>query len=535
MNLRAISTLLLLALALPAQQLRWQVPSPPSNDSYLRLMPFGDFDGDGYRDVAAIIMPNPPSPTLPWIQIRSGVDGSVLHLQLEPRMANVAHAGDVDGDGVPDAAVLWDWGNGVNEIFLRSLGTGQTLWSVTGSWSLEFGEDILGDLDVNGDGRPDLVTATGTTAGSDVFVYDSSGALLYSLPFFVHGRIVISLAKMGDMDGDGCDDFLVGCNDISNRGALVLVSGRTGSTIQVSYGLLPGDRTSEYVQNLGDIDGDGITDYVGFPYWSAFRAIVVAFSGRTGLPIRSWNEYGNSAVAGEDFDQDGVPDLVIGADWPINPPNIWGSTRCYSGRDGTELWRVDNFAPPQGTGSNGTTGWMEHSASLGVQPGSPYPVVAWMDIHWFVVGTAKGRIRAYDPARAGQGPVTGTACTSTGSLPLIGTRKLGTSIAGTGSRITVAKTHPNALAVLNLAFTALPGPVDLTPLGFQGCTVYVDPVASYLRVTGTTGIDHGYAAVDLPYPPTTAISGTTAVGQWLVFEPATLAHAATQMHGIRLQ
>src|SRR5690606_2410487 len=145
-----------------------------------------------------------------------------------------------------------------------------------------------------------------------------------------------------------------------------------------------------------------------------------------------------------------------------------------------------------------------------------------------------GITRAFDGSRAGQGPVTGTACTSSGSMPLIGVRKLGAGAANTGFRTTVAKTHPNALAALHFAFTPLATPVDLSPFGFAGCTVYGDAAPTFLQVTGRAGLGRGYAAAALPHPLSAAATGTDVYAQWLVLEPSTWAHAATQMHAIRL-
>jgi hypothetical protein len=516
---------LILLAAAPAQQLRWQVPvSGPSTVQQLWMGSFVDFDRDGYRDYLRLVR---LSATVPYmsLQIASGVDGQTLWNlnSASLYLPSACLAGDMDGDGEPDLAVVY--GSSLQRaIEIRSPRTGQVLWQVFGPSSGQYGSALLGDLDVTGDGKPDFVTITSHSSASDVYVYDNAGSLRYTIPCLAQGLIAVSLCKLGDVDGDGADDFVVGCNDTSTRGVQMVVSGRTGATIRQTFGLLPGDRSSAHLSNLGDIDGDGVADYGA---WSMSVALAVAYSGQTGNVIRSWFDYGNSVVTGEDFDQDGVNDVVTGADWPV-PPNLYGSTRCTSGRDGTELWRIDNV--PSTAGSNGSSGWMGYSASLGVQPGSPYPVVAWMDINWWTVATYHGRTRAYSSVRAGQGPVSGSACTSSGPLPLIGVRAL-----PTGSRVTVAKTHGNALAAANFAFAALPTPVDLSAFGFAGCTVYVDPAASYLLVTGTTGIDRGYAAVDLPHPLTAAAVGTDVVAQWLVLEPATGAYAATQMHAIRLQ
>jgi hypothetical protein len=239
-------------------------------------------------------------------------------------------------------------------------------------------------------------------------------------------------------------------------------------------------------------------------------------------------------ITGEDVDRDGVPDLVLGADFNIVPQQVYGRTLAFSGRDGSELWRVDNVPTPPGGGAVGTTNWMWRAASLGTRAGDSYPSIAWLDRNWFVPGTSGGRIRAYGTARAGQGPISGAPCTSTGQAPLIGVRKLGVAAANTGFRTTVAKTHANALAALNFSLSPLPSPIDMTFLGYPGCTVYVDPIASYLRVTGVAGIDRGYAAVDLPHPLSAATTGTAVFAQWLVIEPTNWDYAATEMHAIQL-
>jgi hypothetical protein len=179
---------------------------------------------------------------------------------------------------------------------------------------------------------------------------------------------------------------------------------------------------------------------------------------------------------------------------------------------------------------------MESSTSLGVHPGSPYPVVAWWDYDFYLVGNYPGRIRSFSTARAGQGPVTGAACASTGQPPQIGTRQT-----AAGARVTIAKARPGAMAWLNLnlanqtAYGGLPLPIDLTAIGFTGCSLHVGPAASYFRALGTSGIDRGYAAVDLPFQLTSALNGVRLAAQWIVLDPVSLDYAFTQKHELRVQ
>lgn len=534
MILRWATQLLLGCCAVTAQQVQWQIPSPPSPHGYHWLSSFGDHNGDGTRDLLVGLILDELLPTwVPAHRIVSGTDGSTLWERTDYFAGRMVDGGDMDGDGVRDIVMRHGSTPGGIVVAAWSVGGGSWIWS-TAQPLAGFGDALLGDVDLTGDGLADFVTAAIAPGVHDVFAYDSRGTLLYRIPCFAQGLAPSSFAKMGDLDSDGCDDYVVGCQDVTIRGAMLLVSGRTGKILRTSYGLLPGDSIAAHASNVGDMDGDNVPDYAGFPWWSASRAMITVFSGRTGSVIRTWPEYANSVVTGEDVDRDGVPDIVLGADYQISV-SVYGRTLAFSGRDGGELWRVDNFPPVPGSGiSHGSSGWMEKSAPLGVRPGEHYPTIAWFDSYWFAPGTGYGRIRSYGTARAGQGPITGTACTSSGELPLIGVRKLGTAFANTGFRTTVAKTHADALAAVNFAFTPLPAPVDLSFLGFSGCAVYVDPAVSCLRVSGTAGIDRGYAAVELPHPLSAAATGTDIVAQWLVLEPVTGAYAATEMHAIRL-
>ncbi|MFY9342071.1 MAG: VCBS repeat-containing protein [Planctomycetota bacterium] len=549
-SMRCLAAAWLLGQALPAQDLLWQIPSPPSTTSYGTVSAFVDYDGDGARDLlhAAILNYGIPGQMVA-LEILSGMTGAVLQTVPQNTLRGAVYAGDVDGDGHPDVARLHTGSLTPNMYALEiySLANQTQLWQNLGPLTYSYGWALLGDLDVNGDGRPDFLTITSHPSDSRVFVYDNSGTTRYLLQISgVHG-VAVSLANMGDMNADGGDDFLVGVNDYTTQGKVLLVSGMTGAILRTSMGLLPGDKTCDFASNVGDIDGDGVTDYAACPWLSASRAIVVFWSGQTGQVIRTLPEFANSVVTGEDLDQDGVPDFVIGADWQVTtvPPHRYGSTRAYSGRDGTELWRVNNLPVFSGSaGSNAGFGWMEFAVSLGAQPGNPYPAIAWYDWNWALAGTYSGRVRGFRTNFAGQSPVSGTPCSTTAEAPILGVRQVQPSISSTypqHTRITVAKGLPGAAAWLNLdyatatSFGGIPLPVALDPYGLPGCDLYVGPTASVFQVLGTSGIDRGYAQVELPRPLSPLTIGTSLVAQWLLFDPATLDYAATQKHQFRLQ
>jgi hypothetical protein len=434
----------------------------------------------------------------------------------------------------------WIGPNQQHAVQVWSLATKELLWQVFGSSNGNFGSAILGNLDTDGDGYSDLVTITSRSSNSDIFVYDHRGKPRYVVPCSAYGFVAISLANMGDMDGDGCDDFIVGCGEAPFvRGAVAMISGRDGKLLRLSFGILPNDVTAEHATNLGDIDGDGVNDYAAFPYWSAFRHCPVLWSGATGNVIRTLDGvYTEFVVATEDLDLDGVNDLVVAAEYFVAPPNTYGRSTAISGRDGTTLWVLDNTP---GTIYSHGDGWGRFGAPIGVLPGNPYPAVAWLDLHYSnsaQAWNATGRIRALYGTPLRQGPVTGVACSSNGQLPQIGVRST-----ATGSRITVAKGPPGALGWLDLTlgnpvtYGGLTLPIDLTPFGLVGCNMYVGADVSVTRFLGTTGLDRGYAAVDLPFPLVTSVFviGSVVQAQWILLDPASLAYAATSKHQLRLQ
>ncbi len=83
-----------------------------------------------------------------------------------------------------------------------------------------------------------------------------------------------SIAALGDVDGDGIDDFAVGApghgvveDDYSDRGAVYVVRGSASGLVDnlgdawaIVDGVDPGGQIGNYVVGLGDIDGDGLGD-----------------------------------------------------------------------------------------------------------------------------------------------------------------------------------------------------------------------------------------------------------------------------------
>jgi hypothetical protein len=125
---------------------------------------------------------------------------------------------------------------------------------------------------MNGDGYQDVVI--GAQVGADegrAYVYSGvDGSLLHALAGEGNGHFFGSAVDGGrDVSGDGIPDFIVGAKDAgaSARGRAYLYSGRKARLLYRFKGEVPQGEFGNRLRLLGDVDGDGINDMVvGDPY-----------------------------------------------------------------------------------------------------------------------------------------------------------------------------------------------------------------------------------------------------------------------------
>lgn len=203
----------------------------------------------------------------------------------------------------------------------------------------------MGDL--NGDGfadfavgDPDRIYVPGTEGV--LWVFSGADATpLYALLPPGEVNVGIRCASLEDLDGDACRELLV-----TIGGAVLVVSGRTGTTLRRHPFVLPSDGFGNSLADAGDADLDGFTDYaVGAPEFSLNRTgHVYLYSGATGAEIRrfkgkeSEGEFGWSVAGVGDTDGDGYPELLIGAtNEHRTARHKRGAAHLRSGFDGAEL------------------------------------------------------------------------------------------------------------------------------------------------------------------------------------------------------
>ncbi len=146
---------------------------------------------------------------------------------------------------------------------------------------------IVGDF--NNDDEPDIYASDwshnelGPSTGR-VYVHSGKdGSLLFTKSGEAAGDgFGIGIADAGDINDDGYDDLVIGSwqhSAISPSGGKVYVySGRDGSLMTTYSGNVPGETFGFDATGLGDVDGDGIIDFL---VTSAYSGINGSRSGRT--------------------------------------------------------------------------------------------------------------------------------------------------------------------------------------------------------------------------------------------------------------
>lgn len=229
----------------------------------------GDVNGDGFADMIA------GTPYSNYARVFSGVDGSVLYTFNTPANnfgMSVSGAGDVNGDGFDDliGGAIYDSPNGLRSgsAWVYSGVDGSVLYTFLGdSEGNRLGTSVSGAGDVNGDGFADLIVGIRTFPGSARVYSGSDGSVLYNfIGDWFSGQFGESVSGAGDVNGDGFDDMIVGARWAANNGqrsgSAKVFSGADGSVLYAIDGDSASDQFGHSVSGAGDVNGDGLADFV---------------------------------------------------------------------------------------------------------------------------------------------------------------------------------------------------------------------------------------------------------------------------------
>ncbi len=173
-----------------------------------------------------------------------------------------------------------------------------------------------------------LARVTSLTAlGAFVFIARAPAQIpVYQFQGTTGDQFGSSVRSVGDVNGDGFADIVVGAPFASphgaNSGRISIYSGVDGTLIRTIDGTSAGAQFGYAVAAIGDLDHDGVPDFaVGAPRESAGATPVVGalwiFSGATGATIahvvgsKTNAQFGSALASLGDVDLDGSPDIAV--------------------------------------------------------------------------------------------------------------------------------------------------------------------------------------------------------------------------------
>ncbi len=286
----------------------------------------------------------------------------------------IAPAGDVDNDGYDDFMVYMNglYSGIGSKIWVFSGQTGnelQTFVDFSVEWPVT-GMSAAGD--VNNDGYDDVLISSRDNLSNYGVVEIYSGAdwtVIDTLNGSVGGDFGFWMDVLGDIDDDGYDDILIGdwldSGQANSGGSITLISGVDRSQIYKVYGDIANQNLSMELRAVGDLDGDGENDFVAQSRYikgPGTYSGIIAFSGETGNRLfeMKWdgsgttNHFGNAVGDVGDLDGDGLDDLVIAHEFSDVPFDQAGAAMVVLSTDianDTDLDLILNGADacPNGT------------------------------------------------------------------------------------------------------------------------------------------------------------------------------------------
>lgn len=277
-----------------------------------------DYDQDGVDDILIGQWESVVAGGGAKFSVLSGATGQSLYSELAPpadRFGEFARGvgaiGDQNGDSIDDFLIGVPGGNGgLGRVEVRSGTDSSILATFVGSQAGQrIGFRVAGVGDIDGDGQDDFAYLGGGT-------WVQSGATGNTLQRFPSG----TFARADDLNFDGHADLLIGFQDHGQGGSVVAFSGASGKRLWHYESDQIQERLGKSVLSVRDLNGDGVREVlVGAPSFDQDRGRALVLDGSTGQLLKthegaySKDRFGFSLADSGDMNGDGHPDYAVGA------------------------------------------------------------------------------------------------------------------------------------------------------------------------------------------------------------------------------
>jgi len=300
-----------------------------------------DLNGDGKQDV---VVSNTVYDSLA-VRLGDGFGNLAQPTYLiTGTLPTTVRAGDLDGDGRPELVCANFGGNSIS-VF-RNKGSGTFFPRVDYPVGLEAYGLAIGD--VTGDGRPDVVVTVYGTDSVKVFTGSGTGTGLTGATQTMRTGPGPTAVELGDVDGDGLTDIVTANSHVATVSVL---RGQTGGGFapKVDYATA----TGPIQLRLGDVDSDGDLDLVTISPLPGRLSLLLnngagAFPFHDDLPVV---DNVNGLVLA-DMTGDAIPDVAFSSGSSADITVLQGS--------GFSFFNPQAFPMAQGVGFSVTAGDLDN-------------------------------------------------------------------------------------------------------------------------------------------------------------------------------